>query len=87
MRTKRIFNLRSLANELQGHLCVGVRLGMTWLVTLGIVLEIGEQDCCLALEEVVVRLCINAGVQIIVLKLKYSSIPIFSLKKLRCIFF
>jgi hypothetical protein len=72
MRTKRIFNLRSLAHELQGHLCGGVRLGMTWLVTLGIILEIGEQD--LALEEVVVRLCINAGVQTIVLKLKYSGI-------------
>ena len=40
-------------------------------MTLGIILEIGEQDC-LALE-VVVRLCINAGVQTLVLKLKYWS--------------
>jgi hypothetical protein len=57
MRTKRLFNLRSLVKDLKGHLCDGVRLGITWLVTLGIILEIGEQDC-LALE-IVVRLCIK----------------------------
>ena len=60
MCTKRIFILSSLEKDPQGHLCVGVRLGMTWLVTLGIILEMGERDC-LALE-VLVRLSMMASV-------------------------